>query len=99
MELLFLAQPNEQYSVVYGNLLLDAPAYDTLAIKTALDLKLEPALASLEAGSTYAVTDPRSEWEKLLENRWLVGGLFAALILILGLTLFQASKRLSSISP
>lgn len=99
VELLFLAQPNEQYSVVYGNLLLDAPAYDTLAIKTALDLKLEPTLASLDPANTYAITDPRSEWEKILENRWLLGGLFATLILILGLTLFQASKRLSSISP
>lgn len=96
-ELLYLREANEKYSVTYGNPLLDAPKYDVLAIQTAVDLKVAPQLGSLEKSRAYKLTDPRSEFEKTLENKWLIGILFAALILVLAATLYQASKRLSSI--
>ena len=98
VDILFLAQPSEEYSVVYGNTLLESPKYDVLAIQTAVDLQMTPNVGSLEPAVAYTISDPRSEWEKILENRWLLGTLFAVLILILGATLYQASKRLSSIS-
>ena len=97
-DILFLAQPSEEYSVVYGNTLLESPKYDVLAIQTAIDLQMTPNVGSLDPAVAYTISDPRSEWEKILENRWLLGTLFAVLILVLGATLYQASKRLSSIS-
>ncbi len=96
-ELLFFSEPGQSYSVLYGNPLLDTPKYDTLAIKTAIDTKVQAVPATLGKPTPHTLDDPRSEWAKIFENRLLVGAVFAALILVLGFTLYQAGKRLSSI--
>lgn len=98
-EILFFAQAEQRYSVVYGNTLLETPKYDILAIQAAIESKMQPAVGTLDAATPYKLVDPRSEWEKILENRWLLGTLFAFLLMVLALTLRQASKRLASISP
>jgi len=98
-ELLFLMAPNQNYSLTYGNPLLTTPNYDLLAIRTALDSKIPAIRGRLGAAKPISLVDPRPTWERLLENRLLLGCLFTLLLGILGWTLYQASKRLASIEP
>lgn len=96
-EILFLTAPNQKYSLTYGNLLLNAPNYDLLAIRTALDSKIPAISGRLGAATPIRLVDPRPTWERLFENRLVLGALFTLLLGILAWTLYQASKRLASI--
>ena len=96
-ELLFFAQPNKKYSLTYGNELLEAPSYDQLAIETAMKLKLEPLAGELQDAVPYRAVDPRSQWDRLLANRWVIGATIVVLVTILGFGLRQAAVRLDSI--
>jgi|694.fasta_scaffold10591_9 hypothetical protein len=98
-ELLFLMAPNQNYSLTYGNPLLKAPNYDLLALRTALDSKIPAIRGRLGDAKPIDLVDPRPTWEKLIENRLLLGGLFTLLLGVLAWTLYQASKRLASIEP
>lgn len=96
-ELVFVASAGRSYSLTYGVAERVRPTYDTLAIQTALNANLAPAVATLSDPQPLAVEPkipPELRW---YENQNMVFGVILGLVVILAIALFQAAKRLNQV--
>lgn len=93
-QLIFIATPGRKYRLSYGVADRVTPSYDTLAIQTALTAKIQPLTGSLgkvESFTPKAKEVPPTPW---YENIWLATGVITSLIVVLLITILNASKRL-----
>lgn len=96
-QLIFLAIPGRKYRLSYGVTDRETPNYDTIAIQTALTAKIQPVAATLGKAEGFvpqAKEVPPTPW---YENIWLAAGVITALIVVLLITILNASKRLSAL--
>jgi hypothetical protein len=96
-QLLFLASPGVQYELHYGADIDKQPDYDTAAIRHLLSEGVDPTVAEL--GDEVALTEEpgRKAWtfQRFINNRYLLGGLIVLAAIILGVSLYQAGKKVS----
>ncbi|MFM7117113.1 MAG: hypothetical protein ACKO0N_10795 [Planctomycetota bacterium] len=95
-QLFFLAQPGESYRVEYGGGEVEKPSFDTVAISTALQKRLESLPAKLGEATkveTAATPKPRS-WTMPIWVFWLVA---ACLVALIGSGLYSAAKRVDGL--
>lgn len=93
---IFFAEPESQFEVAYGYERAMVPQYDTAAISEFLSDGMKPKQAHLGTQSeiTIEATPPPFEWSRVFKNGPLMIGLIALLVLILGVGLYSASKRM-----
>jgi len=96
-ELLFLATPRTRYQLVYGSTEADPPRYDTAAIQQVLSKGFQPAQAELGALGHGTGQSPVFQWSDLLNNRGLLFGAIAVLVIVLAWGLFHAVKRFDNL--
>ncbi len=93
---IFFAEPKSQFQVVYGYERAMAPQYDTAAISEFLADGMRPKQAQLgtQTEATADATPPPFEWSQVFQNGPVMIGLIVLLVLILGVGLYSASKRM-----
>ncbi len=94
-EVLFLASPATRYQLVYGSKDAEPPQYDTAAIRQVLGEGFKPAQATL--GAQTAGEPAAMRWSDLFNNRPLLFGLIALLVVVFAWGLYQAVKRFESL--
>lgn len=99
-QLLFLAHPRKSYQLAYGSSAAVKPVYDTAAMSALLREGFDPTIANLGpelkgAGAPLAEAAPYS----LLRDTRVFIGLIIVLVLVLGVALLSASRRLDSLPP
>lgn len=98
-EVVFLARPGEAYRLAYGGVTDEArpfpqPRYDTTAIDTALAAGQVPAEGTLGPVERREVAPVERPWlARILNDRWILGGLIALLAILLALSLVGAARR------
>jgi hypothetical protein len=92
-QLYFLAQPGERYRLEYGGGESQAPSFDTLAIRTALEQRAESLTATLGEASNVQVAAavPPKDWTVPIWMYWLIG---LCLVALLASSLYNAAKRI-----
>lgn len=95
-QILFLAEPDQRYILVYGDDSAQAPSYDTATIKAALDA-YNPIPAALGEESS----NPERAASKWNLSHWLnsdlfLGGVVFLVVAVLAMTLWRAAKRIDS---
>jgi hypothetical protein len=98
-EVVFLAKSGEQYRLAYGDETAAAPAYDTAALAASLAEGYEPLVATLgEQVALAAAPDaPPQRLVQLLNDPRFLGGGIALLVVILGVGLYRATRRLDNL--
>jgi hypothetical protein len=98
-QLLFLADAGEQYELYYGDHVEAAPNYDTAALERMLTEKISPKEAELGPEFELSVAPLERLWDtkRLLNNRWLLGSVIGILALLLGVSLYQAGKKVNDL--
>lgn len=95
-QLFFLAEPNERYRLEYGEAKGDKPSFDTVAISTALQRRIEPLSAKLGEATVVpnaALPLPES-WSLPIWVFWLIA---AALVALIASGLYSAAKRVDGL--
>lgn len=97
-ELVFLAEPQSDYRLAYGDPDAESPSYDVAAVRASLDAGYQPVVASLgqQIEAPGAATEGRWTPLGLVNNPWLLGSVIVVLIVALGWGLYGATRRLSS---
>jgi hypothetical protein len=94
-EAVFLAQPGEQYTLEYGGDLA-APQYDTAALVASIGAGYDAVAADL--GSATPVESPPAPPEPALaaalNDPRLLGAIVTLLVIVLGVGLYRATRRL-----
>ena len=96
-EIVFLASPDTRYQLVYGSADAEPPRYDTAAITQVLSEGFRPAqaeLGPLVPGMSQPATLRLSD---LLNNRPLLFGAIALLVIALAWGLYHAMKRVDNL--
>jgi len=98
-ELVFLADPQIDYRLAYGDAEAKPPSYDVAAVRASLDAGYQPVLASLgePTESPGAAAEGGWTWSGLVSDPWLLGCVIVLLVVALGWALYGASRRLGSI--
>ncbi|MCA9230890.1 MAG: DUF3999 family protein [Planctomycetales bacterium] len=91
-EIVFLAAPSTSYQLVYGLPEAEAPQYDTAAIRQVLGEGFRPTPAELGAQTSRGGA-AAFRWTGLLNNRPLLIGVIALLVVVLAWGLVRAAKR------
>ena len=95
-QLLFLASQESNYRLLYGSDQAARPDYDTMAIQAVLDAGFTAIPAALGEPLDGSEASAKSTlWDQLREPRFLIA-LILILVVILGLTLYSAVRRLDS---
>ena len=100
VEVLFLATPDSAYHLHYGGDSLRKPRYDTVAITAALEAGFEPHPAMLGPPAAATFTDEATAigWAARLNDRRILAGTVALLVVILGWFLYHAAKRVDGMA-
>lgn len=100
IEIVFLATPDSTYHLIYGGDALKTPRYDTVAIMAALEAGFEPQPATLgpPAAATFSDQAMAITWTARLNDRRLLLGTIALLVVILGWFLYHAAKRVDGMT-
>jgi hypothetical protein len=92
--LVFLAEPQERYSLVYGNDVTHGSSHDTAVLSELLAKGFLSEEAELgEAVAEAAYPPPAKAWWQRFANRWVLTAVVAMLVAALGWGLVQAAKR------
>jgi len=96
-QLLFLAGSGVGYQLHYGADIDEPPDYDTAAIRHLMTEGIEPIVAELGDEVALAEEPGRRAWtfQRLINNRYLLGGLIVLAAIVLGVSLYQAGKKVS----
>ncbi len=94
----FIAKPQESYRLDYANANIEAPRYDTMAIRASLSEGFLPAAGTLGDAEELDVAPEPVEplWKRLLANGPFVSTVIAALVLMLGLGLYRAANQIDA---
>jgi len=98
-ELVFLAEPEGKYQLVYGNSNLDTPRYDTVALDASLGQGFQPISATLGEPSLIEAVAVAEEplALRLLKDSRAILLLIGVLVLLLAWGLYTASRRLDAV--
>jgi hypothetical protein len=96
-EIVFLASPDTRYQLVYGSADAEPPRYDTAAITQVLSEGFRPAQAELGPLVPGMSQPARLRWSDLLNNRPLLFGAIALLVIALAWGLYHAMKRVDNL--
>jgi hypothetical protein len=97
-EIVYLAVPEQNYQLVYGSSDAEPAAYDTSALQELLHEKFQPAQAGLGAQAPWKGQGPAEiKWSKLANNPFLLGGIIALLVVVLGWGLYRAMRRMEKL--
>lgn len=94
----FLAQPGKSYRVFYGSATLEMPHYEAAQVLATLRKTSAPVTVAL--GGQQSNADFREGPAKaggILNNWVFLGGAIAALVAVLGWSLFSAGKKLEAL--
>jgi hypothetical protein len=96
-EVVFLAQRGEVYTLEYGGDLA-APRYDTAALAASIGAGYDAVAAELGAPRPVASPPPPAEpaLAAALNDPRLLGGIITLLVIVLGIGLYRATRRLDS---
>jgi hypothetical protein len=96
-EAVFLAQRGEVYTLEYGGDLA-APRYDTAALAASIAAGYDAVAAELGAPTPVAAPPPPVEpaLAAALNDPRLLGGIITLLVIVLGVGLYRATRRLDS---
>lgn len=95
-EAVYVATPQTQARVGYGDPALSAPTYDTAVIQELLGRGFRPK--PVELGPPTGVAAAGDHESDLLNNPYLLGGIIALLVLMLGWGLYHAAKRVDDLN-
>jgi len=97
-EIVYLAVPDRRYKIVYGSSDAEPAAYDTAALQELLREKFQAAQADLGAQAPWKGRGPAEfKWTKLANNPFLLGGMIAVLVVVLGWGLYRAVHRMDKL--
>lgn len=97
-QLVFLASPQQAFALHYGSPTAAAPNVDTAIIQELLAKNYDPKPASLsEAGEPATAPTAAPRWSDRLNNPWVLIPVFAVLVIALGYSLYQATKRMDQL--
>lgn len=91
-EVLFLASRDTSYQLVYGSDDAESPQYDTAAIARVLGEGFQPTQAELGPVGTGTGRPAVFRWSDLVNNRPLLFGAIALLVIVLAWGLYHAAK-------
>jgi hypothetical protein len=96
-EVVFLADPKVEYRVAYGGSSIDSPNYDTAALTASLGAGYTPLAAELgEQGVlSQEVVTGEPFFKRLINDTRLLTIAIAILVILLGLGLYQATRRVN----
>ncbi|MCA9261636.1 MAG: DUF3999 family protein [Planctomycetales bacterium] len=94
-EVLFVARPDVEYALTYGNDEMRSPRYDLSAITAMVSAHLTPLEGRLGEPTQLAYR-PTSNFglQRLLNNRWFLAALVATLSALLAWGLYRAARQL-----
>ena len=96
-EAVFLAEKAEPHSLLY-EAKVDAPDYDLAALRRLINEGREPVEARLEGQQTRSdAEDAPIGLKEFLNNPFVLGGIAAILIVLLGGALYSAGKRIQDV--
>lgn len=95
-QLFFLAQPGEGYRIEYGGGEAEKPSFDTVAISTALQKRLESLPAKLGEATKASVTAIKTPQTSNIPI-WVFWLIAAALVVLIGSGLYSAAKRVDEL--
>ena len=98
VQFVFLAQPGENYQLEYGDSQSNSAVFDTAAIQAMLRAKVAPFVAPLgEVRMMDPGPEQKVDWfQWLMRQKAFFGVVVLVLASILGVTLFQAAKRVNA---
>ena len=98
VQFVFLAQPGENYQLEYGDSQSNSAVFDTAAIQAMLRAKVAPFVAPLgEVQMMDPGPEQKVDWfQWLMRQKAFFGVVVLVLASILGVTLFQAAKRVNA---
>jgi hypothetical protein len=97
----FMAAPEKQYRLAYGNGEVESPSYDTAAIAAALGADFRPTAADLgtQVEATVGATPSAFTFSRLVNDPRVLGGVAAVLVAALAWGLYRAGRRLNDLPP
>ena len=100
-EVVFLAQPGGRYHLAYGNATAAAPSYDTAALTASLGDGYLPLAATLgeQTASVAAPDEGEPALARLVNDPRFLGAVIMLLVVVFGVGLYQATRRLDSLPP
>ena len=97
---MFLAKPGRSYHFEYGNADAKPAETDRQVLKKLLEADFVPREAKLgEQQPGGAAETEAFRWSVLLNNRWFLGITILVLVIVLGIGLYGASRRLDHTPP
>lgn len=98
-EVIFLAQPGQEFTLAYGGDSEVPLQLDTVAISEALQRGYEPQAARLGplVKETLVPSEPALDWRLWLNHPGILLGIITLLVAVLGWLLYQASRRLDAV--
>jgi len=100
-EAIFLARPERSYHLVYGDSDRKPARHNTQVLEELLEKNYTPRSAELGEQQPHATSEETDdfEWLAILNNRMLLLALIGVLVLVLGASLYRASRRLDDTPP
>ena len=97
-EVVFLADPKVEYRLAYGSSDIDPPNYDTAALTASLGEGYIPLAAGLDDQRLLSgdVATGEPFFKRLINDKRLLTIVIALLVILLGLGLYQATRRVNS---
>ena len=95
----FLAEPQQRYSLVYGDDVTQQSSHDTAVLTELLAKGFVPEEAGLsEPVAEASDPPPATPWWQRFANRWVLTAVAALLVAALGWGLVQAAKRVDGVA-
>jgi len=99
-QVVFLADPESAYRLVYGSEMVAAPEYDTTALLAALQQGYQPVTAALGAQTEISDAGPPGfDCRRLINHPPLLIGIVCLLVALLGWGLYSTTRRLDRMPP
>lgn len=100
-EIIFLASSEQSLRLVYGDAEAKPAEYDTAALRELLQAGYVPRTAEMGSPEPHTALDGTGEtrWPAILSNRMFVLAMIAILVIVLGLGLYRAARRVDAAHP
>ena len=100
-EIIFLASSEQSLRLAYGDADANPAEYDTAALRELLQAGYVPQTAEMGSQELHIPPDGKGafRWPALLSNRMFVLAMIAMLVIVLGLGLYRAGRRVDAVHP
>lgn len=93
-QLVFLSQPEQVYTLIYGATKADAPRYEVAAIEALLRKGYQSTAASLDPTVISEGNTESPDWSGFLNSRLFLGLVIGVMVLVLGWSLYRVVGRI-----